>query len=142
MKKFIVGVFLCYLSSSAPAFAQVNATVGGTVSDSSGALLLVHSRLKLSQLEETAPIQRQAFNLAPRRDAADLVAVMTDLWRSGLDRDGFRDVSYCQDEIHSCCGTCLDKRLAPQALETGAFAITPHMSAGSAARCRCLARWI
>src|SRR5262245_7067526 len=39
MKKLVLAVLLCYLSSPASTFAQVNATVGGTVSDASGALI-------------------------------------------------------------------------------------------------------
>src|SRR3989442_1367222 len=39
MKRFILAAVLFYLSLPASAFAQVNATVGGTVSDASGALI-------------------------------------------------------------------------------------------------------
>lgn len=39
MNKFILAVLVLYLNSPVSAFAQVNATVGGTVSDSTGALI-------------------------------------------------------------------------------------------------------
>src|SRR6266849_10350559 len=77
--------------------------------------------LELCQFQKVPAIQREAFGLSPCDDARYLIGVIAKLWRGAAHGDCFGRRADMHGEIDRRGGTCFDKHLAAEALESRRF---------------------
>jgi hypothetical protein len=80
-----------------------------------------HTRLQPDQIEEIPTVERQAFNLRPSDDAADLMVVVADHWTRGAHRHRVAHFTNLQREVDRCRCSRLDDRVAFDTPETRGF---------------------